>query len=112
MLTDAGRIVEIVLVVGVIAIAGVAMLQLGTVRALRETNDDLRKRDEDRKGTIVELEAKVVTLTQERDVMSKMVTGEAHLAQIEGQLNDHHRESMQAWDRITSVLRDIADGQG
>ena len=36
MLTDAGRIVEIVLVVGVIATAGVAMLQLGTVRALRD----------------------------------------------------------------------------
>lgn len=85
---------------------------------VRSSNEDLRARRDDLLTERTQLQLANQQLQQERDlarqerdVIASVVTGEAHLVKIEGQLDEHHTAAMDAYgtlvaavDRLTATI--------
>ena len=104
--------------IGIIA-AGVAMALFGTVRTLRESVADLRGRVDDLekerdglKVTVAEEKAAHLGTQRDLEALKKVVTGETHWVSIETQLADHHRQALSSWERILSIVQDLAHRWG
>lgn len=90
----------------------------GDLTDVRGTVEDLRTRRDDllaERAQLLQLNQQLAqerdAARQERDVIAAVVTGEAHLVKIEGQLEDHHNAAMDAYgslvaavDRLTTTI--------
>lgn len=93
------------LAVALVVTTGLLGLQQGTVRTLRESNGDLRARREDQDKYVAEVEVKLSKCEAENEVLRTVVTGEAHLEALTHQLDEHHRESMEALVEIKDAIQ-------
>lgn len=104
--------------IGIIA-AGVAMALFGTVRTLRESVADLRGRVDDLekerdglKAGLAEEKADHLNTRRDLEAVTKVVTGETHWVALETQLTEHHRQALSSWERILSIVQDLAHRWG
>lgn len=92
--------------------AGIAAVQLANVKALRETNGDLRDRvgdlesawDRSKSDLANEKEQHAAT-RRDLAAVAKVVTGEAHWVALEQQLTAHHDETAAILQQIIDTLR-------
>lgn len=84
---------------GFIAIVGggLSTLLLGTVKTLRDSNEDLRARDADREKAIVELKAKVATLEADRDALQRVVRRDDEWQKVSNDLMRHNAQAREHW---------------
>lgn len=104
-----------------VLVGGAAALIRGSynrarVDALREDNSDLRARVADidhelerQKSKAEQLDAKVSNLKSENDLLRDMVTQRANVEAIGDVLDFHHKESMEAWEKICKAIKGEAD---
>ena len=106
---DWGTILPATLTVVLVVTAGLLGLQQGTVRTLRDSNQDLRNRRDDLEKENLGLETRVSKLAAENDVLKSIVTGEVHWAALNDQLEEHHKQAVDYWDRTGHLLRKIIE---
>lgn len=95
------------LTVVLVVTAGLLGLQQGTVKTLRDTNQDLRDRRDDLEKENNLLEITASKLKAENDVLKSIVTGEVHWAALNDQLEAHHGQALTHWARVTQLLDKI-----
>lgn len=106
---DLGRILSIALaVVSIATLAGMGLL-VGRVGALRS---NLKDSDDELGRTVRRLtdsEARVEVLEHALEELGRMVTGEAHLVELETKLDHHHTVAETHWKNDERLLREIRD---
>lgn len=104
---SAGSILSLVaLLVAAIAVAYSALTRT-TITTLKESNAAYAERITNlEKGHVADMAA-IATLQSERDTLARVVTGEAHLVAIEGQLKQHHDDAQVWWVGATELLTAI-----
>jgi chromosome segregation ATPase len=107
-----GAITLLVLVGGAAALIR-ASYSKARVDALREDNSDLRARvgdidmELDRQKTRADmLEQKLTHVKAENDLLKDLVTQRANVEAIADVLDFHHKESMEAWEKICKTIKD------
>ncbi|MGH3496200.1 MAG: hypothetical protein ACRDP1_01880 [Nocardioidaceae bacterium] len=93
--------------IGLLVAGGLAGLMRGRITMLRETADDLRSRLGDLEASDRAKSTELAELRNERDVLRRMVTGEAQLTRLTEMLDHHHEQAMAEWRRLTDVDRRI-----
>lgn len=126
---DLGQVVNIVLAASTVAVAVMAGLSYGSRKALREANEDLRKRiddlekDRDRcreeintvraagESAISELRAKadadIAELRSTNEVLARTVTGEVHWKALAESLDGFVRDAHRHWKSEQDMLDDL-----
>jgi hypothetical protein len=91
-------------------------IQIGTVRTLRESNNDLRARVGDLeterlndKAKIVERDGKISERDSEIALLKAMVTGKVEWIAVTDQLENHHREALEWWEKADGHLSAIPE---
>lgn len=87
--------------------AGLAGLLFGTIRTLRESNQDLRDRVDDLERGRTEDRAKIAELRADNAALGRVVTGETYLVSLTDQLNTHQLEAREHWTRDEELLAQI-----
>lgn len=104
-------ILTTVLGVVVIVAGGLAALQQGQLKTLRDTNADLRARRDDLEKDVDRLEADVThrdeqlgTSEAEKEALRRVVTGEVQLTAITDLLEHHIADSSRGHARIEKAI--------
>lgn len=81
--------------------------QRGRVEGLRGDIEDRDKRIVFLEGEVKRHAARVETLQREVDVLSGVVTGEAHLTTLTGMLEHHHKAALGGQEKILGRVEDV-----
>lgn len=115
------RIVAIVAIISgciviVGAVVGAAVYVSGSfnkarMAALREDNEDLRKRCADMDVELDHCKAReellahrIETLENERDVLAELATSRADIEAITASLDEHHRQATEYWGKMLTAM--------
>ena len=74
-------------------------IQIGTVRTLRDSNNDLRARVVDLERERTEDKAAIVERDAENSLLRAMVTGKVDWVALTDLLEHHHREALDWWKK-------------
>lgn len=109
-----GTVGGIIAIIG--AIVGVWMFAKGSynkarIQALREDNDDLRKRVDDADKELEKCNARadkheleLKNLHTENALLRELVSQRVEFTEMIGMLNEHHDKSMHAWEDIRLAI--------
>jgi hypothetical protein len=114
MMEHLGNILTVVLsVTTIIATAGVGLM-FGSLKTLRDTAEDLRNRVSDLekeraedKARIEATEVKLDAAERENGWLRSTMQGRPEWIALTDQLEQHHREAINHWERDESLLNEI-----
>lgn len=118
-----GVVLGIATLLGGVVLAFRASYSNARIQALREDNDDLRKRvtDTEHEVEVVQTreaacELKIKHLERENDILRGMVTQRADVSGVSDRVEDlgelltmHHAQSMREWKKMTEAIEKLAD---
>lgn len=87
------------------ALAGMGLMQ-GSIGGLRGRLKDAQGEIEDLKTKRKEDQATIAELKGDLNALAKVVTHEVQWEILTSSLDDHHRESMQHWRRMETLVED------
>jgi len=90
----------------------ISTLLLGSLKTLRDSNEDLRKRIGELEGQNTRNMAEIVLLKGDRDALARAVRGDDRLEELVTKQDIHHRESQEHWKTEESLLRMIVQNVG
>lgn len=96
-------------IVGVIAIisGGISALLWGSLKALRDSNSDLRARVDDLEDKNRLLAAEAVMAKADRDALARVVRGDDRLEEVVIKLDEHNRIAAEHWRAEEALLREV-----
>lgn len=107
-----GELLTSVFGIATLLAAGLAGLAWGTVKTLRDSNQDLRNRVSDLEDSDRAKSTKMAELESENKALGRLVTGEVHWQSIADMLDHHHREAQRHWDEVLDLLRSYIRDRG
>lgn len=101
-------------IVGVIAIisGGISALLWGSLKALRDSNSDLRARVEDLEDKNRRYAAEIVMANADRDALARVVRGDDRLEEVVAKLDEHNRVAAEHWHAEEDLLKQINERLG
>lgn len=107
---DSGMLSAVLTITTLVA-TGLAGLMIGSLRTLRDNNNDLTNRVGLVEGKVIDRDAEIALLKADRDALARVVVGEADRAALMDLLVDHHHQAMLQWAETKDIL-DVIASQG
>lgn len=113
LLAWVGGTISLLLAIG----AGLALVKgsygKARIQALREDNDDFRKRLDDSDKELAKakaredaLDLRCSALESENKLLKEMVTQRAQVVELTKKLDEHHEQAMDAWHDIATAVKE------
>jgi len=100
-------------ILGALTAIARGMWRTDSIKDLRSDNDILRARLQDRADEIADLKSRVADLVGEVDklrqaieTLERMKSAQDQVVELSRHLDDHHRESLTAWARIETTIKE------
>jgi hypothetical protein len=90
-------------IIAVGSISGIGLMR-DRLSVLKDSNEDLRARDNDRGKELADIRTELAEVQAENRLLKAMVTGRVEWTAISDQLEEHHRQSLAAWKRIENKV--------